>query len=346
LAYRIGAHAEGAVKAGTKPVLVLGLPRSGTTWTAQLLAAAPGVVGVMEPDNEKTSAVALEGKRGLGRFPVLGAGDEAGSYRRMWSWALAGAPVGSGLRVGDRLLRSATAERRESSVSGRVSPALRLAGLVAGFDTRPSVLARRTGESGTRGGDVRVIVKSVHAPLAAEWLAEAFDLEVLVILRHPANVLASWLALDLPDRDRALDRSSAVQAHYGERWGLTPPGPDPIDRAVWHLGLMTAALEEAVVRHPEWHVRVHEELCTDPGVEFRRLFADLGLDWTEAVDAELEAGNRPGEGFTLHRRASEAADAWRTRLGAPELASLRRVLPSFPLQHWSADDIPGETCAG
>jgi hypothetical protein len=329
----------------TRPVLVLGLPRSGTTWTAQILAGAAGAIGVMEPDNEKTSAMALGAKRQVGRFPVLDPGESAVSYGRLWSWALSGAPTGWGLAVGDRLLRSAGPAEREAAVSGRPSARLRLAGLAAGVDSRPAALS---GPPGGRGGSAgagvgRVVAKSVHAPLAAEWLARAFDVDVLVLLRHPANVLASWLELDLPDRDRGLDRLPAVRRRYIAPWGIALPGPTALERAVWHLGLMTAALEEAAARHPQWTVRLHEDLCVDPAERFQALFTTLGLDWSEAVAAALEAGDRPGAGFALQRRSSEAADAWRTRLGATELEALRRGLADFPLQHWSADDMP--SCA-
>jgi len=326
---------------------VVGLPRSGTTWTAQILAQAPGSRAVLEPDNEKTSVMALGAKRGLGRFPVLSPGDEAEGYRRMWTWAFAGSPVNVGLRIGDRLFRSASTQEHEAAVSGHVVPRLRVAGLAAALGTRPHpAVPNRAVAAGSAASATRVIVKSVHVPLAVEWVADRFDIDVLVVLRHPANVLASWLELDLPDRDRALDRVAAVQDRYARRWNLPPPGPEPLDRMVWQLGLLTASLEEAAIRHPRWLVRVHEELCVDPPAEFRRLFADLGLEWTDAVDGALEAGDRPGEGFTLHRRAAEAADAWRSRLGPAETATLRRVLGAFPLQHWSADDIPGDACAG
>jgi hypothetical protein len=115
---------------------------------------------------------------------------------------------------------------------------------------------------------------------------------------------------------------------------------------VWQLGLLTSALEEAAARHPRWIVRVHEEMCVDPPAEFRRLYGELGLEWTPDVEAQLEAGDRPGQGFTLHRRAAEEADAWRSRLGPAEVAALPRVLRSFPLTHWSADEMPGDACAG
>ncbi len=329
-----------------KPVLVLGLPRSGTTWTAQILAQAPGTRGVMEPDNEKTSAVAVGAKRGLGRFPVLLPGMAAEDYRRMWSWAFAGAPNHLGLRIGDRLLRSSSEVQREASASGSIPARLRLAGRSAGWGLGRSRTRDRAGTREAEGSAPRVIVKSVHAPLAAEWVADNFDVDVLVVLRHPANVLASWLELHLPDRDRGLDRRDVVQERYVKRWDLPPPGAAALDRAVWQLGLLTAALEEEATRHPHWLVRVHEELCRDPAEEFRRLYQDLGLAWSSRTEDELAAGDRPGEGFALQRRSSDAADAWRSRLGADELASLRRVLRAFPLQHWSADDMPGDVCAG
>ena len=96
----------------------------------------------------------------------------------------------------------------------------------------------------------RVIAKSVHAPLAVEWVTQRFDVDVLVVLRHPANVLASWLELDLPDRDRSLDRWPPSRTATRARWHVPSPGPEPLARMVWQLGLFTASLEEAAARHP------------------------------------------------------------------------------------------------
>src|SRR5471032_1813404 len=88
----------------SKPIVVLGLPRSGTTWTARLLACAPGTTAVMEPDNEKTSVTAVDAKRKVGRFPVLGARDESPLYGDLWAWALAGGAIAGPGRWGRRQL--------------------------------------------------------------------------------------------------------------------------------------------------------------------------------------------------------------------------------------------------
>lgn len=305
-------------------MLVLGLPRSGTTWSARLLASAAGCRAVMEPDNEKISAPAMGAKRGVGRFPVLAPGDDDPAYRRLWAWALAGAPRSRGLRLAAAIGRRAEDAELESLFAGRRSSRLALA----------AMLARRLPVPGAGSSDVRLVVKSVHACLAAEWLAHEFRVEVVVVRRHPAGILASWLELGLPDADRGLDRNPAVRRRYVEPWGLATPAPAHVARAAWQIGLLSSALEDALVRHPEWHVVEHEALCRDPHARLGDLFTDLHLSWSDRVDEQLEESDGPGSGFTPRRRRSEAPDSWRTRLGPSELADLERALEGFPHQQW------------
>jgi hypothetical protein len=330
-------------------LLVVGLPRSGTTWTAHVLAQAPGCTAVLEPDNEKTSAPAIAAKRNLGRFPVLGADDAAPGFEQLWAWALRGAPPSRAGRAGARLVRGADADALERLVAGRPPPRLRLAGALArlprGRLGPPVPAAPGTSVPGNRPG--RLLVKSVHAVLALEWLTTRFDLDVVVVLRHPANVLASWLELDLPDADRGLDRHPGVRARYVDPWALPAPGPTALERAAWHVGLLSAVMEDAAARHPRWLVCAHEELCREPAAGFRRLYDALGLPWDGGVDRALAATDAPGTGFSLQRRAAELPDAWRTRLDGGQVATLHRVLAGFPLLRSVADtaDWPA-TAAG
>src|SRR5581483_1257337 len=72
-------------------ILVIGPPRSGTTWVEQVLGRAAGARVVHEPDNETCSPFALRAKATLGRFPVLAAGDRAPlAYFELWSRAFEG----------------------------------------------------------------------------------------------------------------------------------------------------------------------------------------------------------------------------------------------------------------
>lgn len=347
----------------TRPVLVVGLPRSGTTWVARVLGTAPGAVVVEEPDNEKTSPAAVAAKRRLGRFPVLDVGGGAGRvpgtslqrYAALWAWALAGAPADARLRRAQRLLMGADFDALEARVSrgarhprilaaawlGRSLPSPREAGTATPVSPMPGGAATAggspgVGKVGLRAGDaaVRVVAKTVHGVLAAEWLVQRFDVDVVVVFRHPANVVASWLRMRLPDRDRRLDRVPAVQEGLVHPLGLPAPGDTALARVCWQAGLLTTALEVAVARHPEWHVVVHEELCRHPAGGFRPLFDAVGLQWGPATDARLAEDDRPGHEYATQRVAAELPEAWRSRLRPDELDAVRRVLPTFPLQRW------------
>ena len=127
---------------------------------------------------------------------------------------------------------------------------------------------RLAGQLGRRPGDRpvpalrdhRLLVKSVHAAMSVEWLAATFDLEVLVLLRHPGAVLASWQSLGLPEHLARLERVPEVRQRC-EEWGVPLPGPDELEHTVWLLGVLLTSLEEAarrsgfVAAHPRADVR-------------------------------------------------------------------------------------------
>src|SRR3954470_8181444 len=75
----------------TDRILVVGTPRSGTSWVGQALAAAQGAREVGEPDNEDNFPYAIKAKAGLGRFPVVPAGSRGPpASAALWEGAFAG----------------------------------------------------------------------------------------------------------------------------------------------------------------------------------------------------------------------------------------------------------------
>lgn len=313
---------------GTRPLVIVGVPRSGTTWTHEVLARGAGVVSVPEPDNENWRSVARHAKSRVGRFPLLVPGEDDGRYRDLWEWAISGARSSRRDQVVRRILGPVLYRRLHD---GRFDPAP-LLGRSLDRDPRPA--DRRPG---------RVVVKSVHVQLALEWLVSVFDVDVLLVFRHPADVLASWIEVDLLEgEDTAnapLESREEVRRRYTDRWGVLPPGPDRIERMCWRIGLLQAALEEAASHHPEWHRRTHELLCSDPAREFRQLYEELGLTWTPRTDKYLDSHNAPGTGFQIKRVASELPGSWRNRLNDRQLDVLRTTLARFPNAHRTDSDF-------
>ncbi len=317
---------------GRRPIVIVGVPRSGTTWTLRTLGTSPGVRKAFEPDNEEWHAAAIHGKHHLGRYPVLDRGERDRAYHHLWEWILEGAHESARSRLALLMLSPGRMERRFDAKTDLVTW---VAGEVARDPLPTSPLRHRAPE--------RVVAKSIHAQLSLSWLTDEFDVDVLVMLRHPANVLSSWLGMNLKDsRSSVLESRPDVRSHYLDRWGVPLPGDDRVEQLSWRIALLTAALEEAVDRDPRLHVRTHETLCTDPGAQFRGLFTELQLDWSPATEEFLRDHDTPGEGFTLFRTAADLPEVWQTRLDDRETATLQRVLGWFPISTWGERDFERE----
>jgi len=316
--------------AGLRPIVIAGLPRSGTTWTLTALSQGPGIRPAPERDNEDNNPSAIYAKRMLGRYPLLNPGDASPAYRQLWEWILSGADEPRRLALARWLLGPAAKKR---IFEGKRDFAAWSAGNLA-RNPRPGREA--TGPSGGR----RVIAKSIHAQLALDWLDSEFKVDVLVLLRHPANVLASWMQVNLKDaRNSTLETRPEVRTRYLDPWDVRLPGPDPVEQMCWRICLLTAALEDAAERHPRWLVRTHEDLCHDPVTKFQTLCHDLGLEWTDRHHDYLVSHNTPGDGFKLRRVAEDLPNAWENRLDDAALDTLKRVLGWFPIRTWTAEDF-------
>jgi len=305
-------------------VLVVGAARSGTTWVARCLGRTTDASYVHEPDNFDWVPFASRARAGLGLLPALEAGADAPEpYRRMWEAAF-------GVRRATMLDRLATA------VHVRVPPAaksaflepdgappslrLRLATALAGPDSAPSGRRR--------------VVKSVNVPLALEWIAARFEPRVLVVRRHPLDVIASRLRFGSAFLENALGHlDHRAVATRIERWGA-PPRPTSTDRSehfFWLTGFTLSAFDEVAEANPDFQVVDYEDVAADPLPHFQRLVDVLGLEWSPACEEFLVSSNTPGSGFETKRVATKQTGIWRQHLSDEQVTTMCRVLSRFPI---------------
>ena len=140
-----------------------------------------------------------------------------------------------------------------------------------------------------------VVVKSIYAQFAVEWLLRNYRPKVIVIQRHPLNVISSWLELGVHGFD--LLSRPIMRERFLERLGIPPParGASQTQLTATWVGLLSTALAEHVERHPEWLLVTHEELCEEPEASIYGVCTRLGLTWTDDVArflAELEPPRR------------------------------------------------------
>ena len=285
------------------PILVTGSHRSGTTWTGRMLAVAPGVGYVHEPFSPR-------------RWPGW-------SRRPIPHWYLHVTLENEDRYVG--LVEDLLAFRYPAQSVLRIRSARQAFQLI---DEAPGALWNRLRRA-------RPLVKDPIALMSAEWLAERFGVEVVVMIRHPAAFAGSLLRLDWPRfdfrnwadqpaflRDLAGPYADAIRS-------FDPTRQDLVDEAILLWNVIHHVIQGYRDRRPGWVFVRHEDLAEEPVKGFHGLYQRLDLEWdriAERIVVRSSTGRAEVPAFlhrTVRRDSRAARWTWRDRLTAEERERIR-----------------------
>ena len=190
----------------------------------------------------------------------------------------------------------------------------------------------------------RPLVKDPIALLSADWLADRFAMDVVVTVRQPAAVVASFKRLGWRhDFAPLLEHPKFLRERLGPfeadiRRSVDHPG-DTVDAAILLWRVLHATIDRYRIEHPDWTFVRHEDLSRDPLGGFRGLYDTLGLDFTErargAVAAHSSSLNARAQARRHDTRLDSQAslEGWRRVLTEDEEERVRRgvadVAPAF-----------------
>jgi len=296
------------------PILVTGSHRSGTTWVGRLLAQDSSVAYVDEPFRPDQ------------RPGIFDAG-----FDRWFAYA----PDYDEERI-RRELRRLLALRYSVSAGLKAITSVRDA-LRMGRDAVRFFLKRLRSE--------RVLLKDPIAVLSSAWLADEFDTQVVVMVKHPAA-----FAYSLKQKgwtfpfDHLLDQPLLMRRHLGpfrEEIVWFSERPQSITA---QAGLLWAAIYHTVskflVDHPNWIVVRHEDLACNPVEGFRDLYRQLGLSYTPACKRAVVASSRsenptesPDRAKDIQRDSQGLIGRWRDGLSEEEIQAIREYTEEIA-QEW------------
>ncbi len=275
---------------GARPLLVTGLPRSGTSWVGKMLEASGQLVYVNEPLNPQHPP---------GRSP--GVLDAEVTHRFQYicpdndqQWARAFADT-------TQLRYHVIAELRRNH---RPYDLARMAKYFTSF-TRGRLQGRRA------------LIDDPFAVLSARWFAERLGADVLVLVREPVSLVGSWWRLgwkmDFQDLlGQPLLRRDLLGGYEQEMQALVG-SPDRLAQ----IALLWRVTYDAVQRLqgdvPRLRVMSYEDLSREPLEQFRLLYETFGLNWTAQI-ADRVAAATSGTGRT------DRSHAWTLRYGVSRTA--------------------------
>jgi hypothetical protein len=328
-------NTKASLASGQEPVVVTGIPRSGTSWVGKMLQASGELTYINEPLNPAHPP---------GRSPGVLRATVSSAYEYITSANEDGwlEPFGDTFRL--RYHLGAELRRNRSPYD-----------LARTAKYATSFLAGRL-----RGR--RPLLDDPYAMLASEWLARRLGCRVVVLVRDPAAIVNSWKRLgwttDLGElRNQPLLMRDWLEPFRGEI-ASAAASEDPAGRVglLWRLLYLVVAEYEQ--RCPQLRVVRYEDLAGDPLVAFAGLYATLGLRFGERARRAIlrsTTGNlggrahrwslvRGGLSKTAYRPLDSRANlvAWRDTLSTQEVTRVRALTKSVAAR-WYSSEEPNRT---
>jgi hypothetical protein len=272
------------------PVLVTGLPRSGTSWVGKMLERSGELVYVNEPFNPKHPP---------GRSPgVLNATID---HRYQYVCAENEGPWLPAFRDTAALRYHPLAELRANHAPYDVA---RLAKYWTAF-----AAGRRKGR--------RALLDDPYAVFTAPWLAKNLDTDVIVLLRDPASLVGSWRRLGWTFKPEEVLGQPLLMRDMLAPWEDRLRALVGRDDDLATLATMWAATYDAVDRYRQADPRIrvvrYEDLAGEPQRTFGSLYESVGLRWDDAARAMVAAA-------TTASTSEHSGFAWSLRGGLSRTA--------------------------
>jgi len=127
-----------------------------------------------------------------------------------------------------------------------------------------------------------------------------------------------------------------------ERYAADPP--DVVDQGILLWLVLHHAIAQFEGRHPEWLFARLEDLSRHPDEGFRRIFAHLGLDYTDRVAGfvrETTAATNPAEASRLdsvRRDSAQHVNNWKRTLSAAEVERVRTRTEPLAARYYTDAD--------
>ena len=286
-----------------KTILVTGSHRSGSTWAGKILALAPNTGYIHEPFNIDIKCGVIENpfKYWFQYVCEENSDDYEAVLRRVIHYEY---PLGNNLaRV--RTVRNVAKIAKDQGLS---------------------LLHKIRNDT--------PIVKDPISVFSADWLSKIYDMNVLVMIRHPAAFCSSLKIKNWKfDFNNFLNQPLLMDIYLGvfekEIREFAENEKDIIDQAILLWNCIHHTINIYQQGHPEWLFVKHEDLSNEPVDQFQSIYETFNLEFTskaKSIILKSSGGHNPMEqqpGNEFLRNSKANIFNWNKRLSQNEIERIR-----------------------
>ncbi|MBY0578090.1 MAG: sulfotransferase [Burkholderiales bacterium] len=300
-----------------KPILVTGSHRSGTTWVGRMLASSPAVGYIHEPFNVGN------------RWGICDT-----SFDRFFTYVC---------------------EQNESRFLPSLQKTLEfrhdlLGGLKQAQSSRDALktMALHSLWMGYRLKEARPLMKDPIALFSAEWLHSKFNMDVLVMIRHPAAFAGSIKIMKPHSFSQFLDQPLLMRDHlhpFADNMKRVEAGKaDFIEQAALLWMVVHYMILKYRKMHPDWVFIRHEDLSRDPINGFHSIFEKFGLSFGAHEEDTIKKHSYADSMFSwylpkeIRRNSYHNISTWKNRLTPAEVKKLKSLVGEISREFYSDDE--------
>ena len=172
-----------------------------------------------------------------------------------------------------------------------------------------------------RIGETRPLMKDPISVFSSEWIANTFDAQVVVTVRHPAafvhSILRAGWTPNFSDLFGQPNLSNGLlQRHISTLRNAQQSAP-PEKKAALFWVVIYDVVQMYHKRNPSWHIVRNEDLAVYPEATYQKIFDYLDLPFTEPVRDTIDVmttANETDGPMPLHAvQRNSRREAWKWR---------------------------------
>ncbi|WP_334049576.1 sulfotransferase [Alteromonas gracilis] len=291
-------------KLNSRPILITGSHRSGTTWVGNCIAASKDVLYIQEPFNIEHTPLGYK------------------NPFRNWFQHINELNENEFATELDKLIL------KKPEISDYIYKN-------KGFKSNTKALLGYLKAKGKQLTNARPLLKDPIAFFSAEWINSRYQSQNIVVIRHPAAFISSlklknW-QFDFNDfcnqpslMNRYLSTFESEIIESAKNNNL-----DIIDIGILLWNCIHHTILSYQDKYPNWIYITHEQLSTSPVQEFEKIYDRLELEFTKKCQntIKLSSGqHNPKEQIENNefvRNSAENIYNWKSRLSKDEIARIK-----------------------
>jgi hypothetical protein len=196
---------------------------------------------------------------------------------------------------------------------------------------------------------LRPLLKDPIALFSAEWLASNFNMNVVVMIRHPAAFVSSIKRLGWNHPfSHFLSQPLLIKEHLSsfeeEIKSYATKEHHIIEQAAFLWNLIHHMIINYQYRHKDWNFIRHEDLSREPFIGFNLLFNKLNLKFSPRVQRRIEKYSdvknpiNSGNPYSIKRNSKSIIKKWQKELSKSEITRIRNKVENISDRFYKDED--------